>query len=709
MKEIFVAPLQFAGKVSHCNPNCSLRPVIRLVRDKVRISQPIPVVAQSHTGESTQLIAVPAILHVMAKLFGFFLLSGTAFSYTISGNKYLTDGSQADVQAACSAAPDNGSIVVVIPDGSFNWSGTLTINRSLTLTGADATGVKIYNDNASGDMISATASANGHINIYWLNIVQMADNSGGAGFSLRCDRAEPTAYTVLVHDCSFGSGSIYTHMVVCNANGIVFWNDTFVGDGPNDPNGLGGISFVCDKYGYTSSWNTPDTYGTQDTTGLANSYVEDCAFYDAASAISNFDDNSRVVWRHNTMSNCSLGSHGQETSLYGTREWEIYNNTFIYSSSGVGPSGNSYPLNMNDWFLARGGAGVIFDNQIADIPNNKNGISLTVFSINRSDSISCQTAYPAARQTGQGWSASSEAAYGNPVVTPDGTGDVTEGVYIWGNTGSETNDPHYVGLDQYTPDQCGNGKLATEFLQEGRDYFVGIAKPNYTPYQYPHPLHAQFALDKVPPPGGPTPPGSGIPPGSGVPKNFNNDGTADLIWENSVTGQLSFWFLKNGEPVSNSILAKVAPSWHVAGVGDFLGNGQSDLVWENSNGQHVIWIMSSGVPQYTIRLPTLAGGWHVVGAGDFNSDGKADLVWENTLSGKHEIWLMNNGVPTAAIPLARLGLNWHIAAVGDFLGNKQSDLVWQNSATGDRSIWLMENATPVSLIDLGIVGLNWQI
>jgi hypothetical protein len=435
----------------------------------------------------------------------FLLLPGTAFSYTISGKTYLTDGSQADVQNACSAAPDNGSITVVIPDGTFSWSGTLTINHSLTLAGADAKGVTIQNHNANSNMIDATASANGHINIYWLNFIDMANNGSGVGFALSCDRSQPTNYTVLVHDCTFNNGTIYTYAVQCVDNGIIFWNDTFIGDGPNDPLALGGISFVCDKYGYTSSWNTPDTYGTQDTTGLSNSYVEDCKFYDAPTCISNFDDNSRVVWRYNTMQECSLGSHGQETSIYGARSWEIYNNTFIHPISGTGPSGNTYPMNMIDWFLARGGSGVIFNNQMDDIPWNKNGINLTVFNINRSDSVPCQTAYPAVRQTGQGWSASSTATFGNPVVVQDGKGAVTEGVYIWGNTGTETSDPNFVGLDQYAPDECGNGELITEFLKEGRDYFVGTAKPNYSPYQYPHPLHSAFAIGTTPKPTPTTP------------------------------------------------------------------------------------------------------------------------------------------------------------------------------------------------------------
>jgi hypothetical protein len=96
------------------------------------------------------------------------LLCGSAFGYTVSGTTYTTNGSQSDVQAACSAAPDNGTITVLIPDGTYTWSGNLTINHALTLAGADATRVTIQNNNSSSDMISATSTANGHINIYWL-------------------------------------------------------------------------------------------------------------------------------------------------------------------------------------------------------------------------------------------------------------------------------------------------------------------------------------------------------------------------------------------------------------------------------------------------------------------------------------------------------------------------------------------------------------
>jgi kumamolisin len=199
-----------------------------------------------------------------------------------------------------------------------------------------------------------------------------------------------------------------------------------------------------------------------------------------------------------------------------------------------------------------------------------------------------------------------------------------------------------------------------------------------------------------------------LPKGSGLAKDFNNDGFADLVWEQSVTGQRLIWFMNRGVPVGTANLGTVSPSWHIAGVGDFLGNGQSDLVWENSNGRHLIWVLLGGVPQWTLTLPTVTGGWHVVGAGDFNGDGKADLVWENSVTGQREIWLMRNGTLVSGIVLETMGLNWHIAGVGNF-GNGQSDLVWENTLNGECAIWLMNNGTPTSAINLGKVGPNWRI
>jgi hypothetical protein len=452
-------------------------------------------------------------------------LGGSAEAYTVSGNTYTTNGSQSDVQAACSAAPDNGTVTVVIPNGSYSWSGTLTISSSLTLAGQSAGGVTITDQNASGNMIAATSSANGYLNIYWLNVVMPSVNSSSPSFPLVCDRTEPSSYTVMIHDCKFNNAASGAagYDVKCLANGIIFWNDTFIGDGVDAENGQGGsitgIEFVCDKYGYTYSWNTPDTLGSADRTGLSNSYVENCTFYDGTECCSNFDDNSRVVWRYDTMNNAALGSHGQETSAYGARHWEAYNDTFNYSASGTSISGATYPLNMNYWFIIRGGTGVVTASSIQDIPYNKTGFILNVFSITRgmndgSGGSFCPIAYPAPHQTGWGWSVGSSSYWGigddsNTSVlvggtspgafAPDGTGATLDPLYIWGNSGTETSDPNYVATQTYFPDDCGDGESIGTYLQQNRDYYVNVADPSWTPYTYPHPLHTRYALASAAP------------------------------------------------------------------------------------------------------------------------------------------------------------------------------------------------------------------
>ena len=181
-------------------------------------------------------------------------------------------------------------------------------------------------------------------------------------------------------------------------------------------------------------------------------------------------------------------------------------------------------------------------------------------------------------------------------------------------------------------------------------------------------------------------------PGSSIAKDFNGDGYADLVFENTATGARVIWLLKNGVYLSSIGLPTASPNWQIAGVGDFLGNGQSDLVLENTvTGEHVIWILNNGVLQYGIELPSISPGWHVAGAGDFNGDGFADLVWENTTTGGRVIWLLVNGTYSSSISLPTLSPSWHISGVGDFLGNGQSDLVWENTVSGHHDIWILNN------------------
>jgi hypothetical protein len=187
-------------------------------------------------------------------------------------------------------------------------------------------------------------------------------------------------------------------------------------------------------------------------------------------------------------------------------------------------------------------------------------------------------------------------------------------------------------------------------------------------------------------------------------------GQADLIWENTTTGEHSIWIMRNGVLAYSITLPTIPIQWHVAAAADFLGTGQTDLVWENTTtGEHSIWIMQNGVHAYTVTLPTIPIQWHVAAAADFLGTGQADLVWQNTVTGERSIWILNRGVLSSIITLPTIPIQWHIAAAADFLGTGQADLVWENTVTGERNIWILNRGVPSSTINLATIPIEWQI
>jgi hypothetical protein len=425
------------------------------------------------------------------------VLANGAEAYHKRGNTGKTiqsDGSQADVQQAVNSASDGST--VTIPAGTFNWTGQLNIKKAVSLAGAGKEATVIRNENGGSSMIVAQSAKGGNIQIYGINIVQVADNGGGRGFMISAARDESTQHTVLIHDCKLDENGVFNYSIDCGTNGIIIWNCDFIAG-----SGMGGVTMVDKSFSY-EAYNRPLTLGTKDLDGLHNTYIEDCTFLNGSLAITNFDSNSRMVFRHNFCQDSALNSHGQESSPVGNISWEIYDNTFKITKDN--------PHNLNYWVCVRGGTGVFTGNQMDEVPWGKDQLQLNVFSIRSGINDAhggslCPIEYPAPRQTGWAWAdngANFGKVQGNPqllsggkspgVFLANGTGAICEPVYVWDNTGPGSQAPGYVSsTNNYNPDNCGNGLNISQFLQKGRDYIVDQGpKPGYVKYAYPHPLRS---------------------------------------------------------------------------------------------------------------------------------------------------------------------------------------------------------------------------
>lgn len=411
-----------------------------------------------------------------------------ANAYSVSGSTYTTNGSDSDVQAAITAS--SAGATVVIPTGQYSWATGITCTKAIKIMGAAIGGVTINDNNTTGNLIALTPPSTGNLEFCNCNIQQ------GPGITVKNQQAfmyvsylagsPGTIGVVLLHDCTFTSSGLMFQHIQWAQNGGVIWNCTFYGGATGQGTNSIDVAFQFKNSGY-DTWNTPSTMGTADTTGTANTYIEDCTFNTMILECINCDDGSRTVFRHNTFNTCPIGSHGQDTSPLGNRHWEIYNNTWTFD--GVS--------NQQQQAAMRGGTGVIFDNVMPLISSENWGTKASIgFACLSCEGAGgrCYTNYPIPRQVGQSWSGGS-GSYSYPQLPSDGSGYITDPVYVWGNTG--TGNYNTIGYFDNT-NTCGNSDSSATFIIAGRDVLYGQAKPGYTPYTYPHPLRTVSSAPLAP-------------------------------------------------------------------------------------------------------------------------------------------------------------------------------------------------------------------
>ncbi len=195
--------------------------------------------------------------------------------------------------------------------------------------------------------------------------------------------------------------------------------------------------------------------------------------------------------------------------------------------------------------------------------------------------------------------------------------------------------------------------------------------------------------------------------------DFNGDGKADILWRNSTTGEVYIWLMNGTTIASQGDLGIVSPSsgWSILGVGDFNGDGKADILWQNTTtGEVYIWLMNgiSIGSQGTPGTVSPSSGWTIAGVGDFDGSGTSDILWRNSTSGEVYIWLMsgttiaNQGTP------GTVSSAWSIKGVGDYNGDGNADILWQNSS-GEVYVWEMNGLTVGSQGSPGTVSSAWQI
>ncbi|HEY0996708.1 MAG TPA: FG-GAP-like repeat-containing protein, partial [Gemmatimonadaceae bacterium] len=77
--------------------------------------------------------------------------------------------------------------------------------------------------------------------------------------------------------------------------------------------------------------------------------------------------------------------------------------------------------------------------------------------------------------------------------------------------------------------------------------------------------------------------------------DMNGDGKADLVWQHAQTGERGAWLMNGSTYASFASLysSPVPTAWDIAAVADMTGDGKADLVWQNTaTGERGLWVMN---------------------------------------------------------------------------------------------------------------------
>lgn len=151
--------------------------------------------------------------------------------------------------------------------------------------------------------------------------------------------------------------------------------------------------------------------------------------------------------------------------------------------------------------------------------------------------------------------------------------------------------------------------------------------------------------------------------------DFNGDGVSDILLRSSYGDVGSY--LSNGKEGEWNYFQSLGNEWEVAAIGDFNGDNIDDVALYNTMGGYAgTWLISAeGTPEWA-DLDTLEGS--ILGAGDFNADGIDDvLIRKGSWLGA---WIVEDGKAVDWTVSPTMPTKFTVEQIGDFDGNGIDDI-----------------------------------
>jgi hypothetical protein len=173
-------------------------------------------------------------------------------------------------------------------------------------------------------------------------------------------------------------------------------------------------------------------------------------------------------------------------------------------------------------------------------------------------------------------------------------------------------------------------------------------------------------------------------------QSFNGDLVSDPLWGDASQPNALTAMILNGSMTATAYqsvsLQTAFQGLNAVAVGDFMGDGFASVLVEDASGDLAVWhdpvqaAADGGLQTYTAlyTLPTAA--WTVAGVGDFNGDGTTDvLVWNAATQSANALLLSNASMLRTIAAQPAVASDWQFSGIGDFDQNGCSDILLRDS------------------------------
>lgn len=408
---------------------------------------------------------------------------------------------QPSLQNAINSALDGDTII--LPKGEFLVRKQVEIRKFVSIRGQgkNGGGTKLYRPE---DLSDETMETWPYRNIFYINCnsntpsnIVVSDiyfkgknpslvlGDGGSEVSDYAIRIKCLDFVVTNNKFEhFGHAAIGVDHWDAQAGGLVY-NNTFIDNLKRSTKESRGTTtgYGLVMGGDNESWADDPRFGTDNFI-----FVEDNYFIGHRHAIAG-GGGGLYVFRHNevvnNLVNQAVDAHGVAYgNVISTRAYEVYNNNLYNNvyADGITPLDNPPPTTRNlCWKTTytamsfRGGEGLIFNNTIRGYRVGIRIITEDTLYHKEKDEYPeyCQIGYLSGLNLGPNHSGINDA---------QSDGDI----FIWDN--------NFTPFPDCDADQVGEFQNSgSDFLlQENRDFHLNTPKPNYTAYEYPHPLRRLY-------------------------------------------------------------------------------------------------------------------------------------------------------------------------------------------------------------------------